>query len=241
MILKKLLFLFFVWLALRHPSPPAGVSQAFSDPRPLAPDSREYERRPFRPQPPRPTGRIVEAGNVGPGGLEVQCDLPPEMWRHNVESRGEGCCGFRSVDHAAHWQNVRQLWDFPEWLQAHGRPGGSYPEYMKEMIAAICLDRQAPAVEFLSYEGNDPHILDLALATGRMPAVTYDGKDGVHYDEPIAHVVNLVYLDEQWAAILDNNFPPTQLLWMSRQDFLARWSGWTVILLAPRPPAPPCN
>lgn len=80
-----------------------------------------------------------------------------------------------------------------------------------------------------------------------MPAVTYNGHDralGGHYPSVIAHMVNLVYLDAQSAAILDNNFEK-EILWMTRQEFLSRWTGkgngWAVVLLAPRPPPVPHN
>jgi len=206
-----------------------------------APDNKK-PRRPRRPSLPPITSSIVEGGNVGPGGIEVQVDLPEEMWKHNVTSRGQGCCVFRSIDHAAHWQNVPELWGFPEWLQKKGLSGGGYPGNVTERIKAICKERGVPETPYIQYEGGkDTTILELALATGRLPGITYDGMDGVHYHGRIAHMTNLAYLDDKMAAILDNNFPPDKLLWMSRADFLKRWSGWAVILLAPRPPAPPHN
>jgi len=87
---------------------------------------------------------------------------------------------------------------------------------------------------------HDPTILKLALKTGRMPSVTYDGHDP-HYNGSIAHMVNLIYLDDQEACILDNNFID-ELVWMSAREFFERWTGdggWAVILLAPPPPPPP--
>jgi hypothetical protein len=164
------------------------------------------------------------------------------MWKHNITSRGSGCCVFRSIEHAAKWQNVRELWDFAEWLQKKGLEGGGYPGNVKERITAICKDRNVPEPPYIQYDGGkDTTILELALQTGRLPGVTYDGRDGIHYHGSIAHMVNLAYLDSTHAAILDNNFPPDKLLWMSRDEFLKRWSGWAVVLLAPRPPAPPHN
>ena len=85
----------------------------------------------------------------------------------------------------------------------------------------------------------------IALKTGRMPSVTYDGHDP-HYSGSIAHMVNLIYLDDQEACVLDNNFVGEQeLVWLSRADFLQRWTGgsqgWAVILLAPPPPPVPHN
>jgi hypothetical protein len=97
---------------------------------------------------------------------------------------------------------------------------------------------------YLQYEGRDPTILKLALKTGRMPSVTYNGHDP-HYGErvSIAHMVNLIYLDDKQACILDNNFVgENELVWMSVKEFMDRWEdGWAVILLAPPPPPPPRN
>jgi hypothetical protein len=63
--------------------------------------------------------------------------------------------------------------------------------------------------------------------------------------QTIAHMVNLVHLDQKWAAILDNNFPGTYE-WMPREEFLKRWAhpggqGWAYVMLAPPPPPVPHN
>lgn len=113
-------------------------------------------------------------------------------------------------------------------------PGGGYPEKLDRMI-----NKYAAGAQYIQYEGRDPSVLDFALKTGRMPCVTYSGRDGVHYRGSIAHMVCLVHLDENSACILDNNYiGENELLWMSRSEFLERWSGWAVVLLNPAPP--PC-
>lgn len=211
--------------------------------RSLLPADQAVRRRPGPPAQPMPTAAgIVEAGPGGPGGREVMVDMPADFWRENIESRKQGCCVFRSLDHSSHWQNVAALFGFPEWLQKKGLPGGGWSGNVTERVAAIARERGLPEPMVFQYEGGkDATVLELALATGRMPAVDYSGADGVHYDKPIAHVVNLVYLDQEWACILDSNFPPDKLLWLPRAEFLKRWGGWAIVLLAPRPPAPPCN
>ena len=96
---------------------------------------------------------------------------------------------------------------------------------------------------YVQHTGGDESFLELALKTGRMPGVTYAGRDN-RYSGPIAHMVNLVYLDADQAAILDNNYPE-KLLWMSRKEFLTRWrdqgGGWAVVLLTPPASPPPYN
>ncbi len=177
--------------------------------------------------------------------VEVVCDLPVELRKHNISSGGEGCCVFRSLDHAAHYQNVPVLYGFPEWLVKKGLSGGGYDGNVTERIAAIAKDRGMTAPGYIQYSGKDPTILELALHTGRMPGVTYDGRD-IRYSGTIGHMINLIYLDKEHACVLDNNFVgENELLWMTRQEFLERWagqgSGWCVILLNSRPPSPPRN
>jgi hypothetical protein len=120
-------------------------------------------------------------------------------------------------------------------------PGGGYPEKVDAMIA-----KYGAGTAYIQYEGKDPSILKEALASGRMPAVTYNGHCPHYGNHTIAHMVNLVYLDDQWACVLDNNFiGENDLVWLSTRDFLQRWTGgqngWAVILLAPPPPPVPHN
>jgi hypothetical protein len=183
-------------------------------------------------------GKFVAGGSVGPDGQEVVTDLPQPLRMKNVGGRdGAGLCVFTSISHSARWQAERRLWELQTDMRKE--PGGGYPAKVDAMIA-----RYGKGAPYIQYEGRDPAVLELALKTGRMPAVTYDGRDGVFYRSRIAHMVNLVYLDAHSAAILDNN-NPDKILWMSRQEFLDRWtggrSGWCVVLLASRPPAAPHN
>jgi len=162
--------------------------------------------------------------------------LPVTQRTKNVGGRdGAGLCVFSSIGHAARWQNERRLVDFQKEMTQE--PGGGYPEKVDRMIA-----KYGKGTLYLQYEGHDSTILKLALKTGRMPSVTYDGHDP-HYRGSIAHMVNLIYLDDHQACILDNNFiGENELVWMSAQEFIDRWTGdggWAVILLAPPPPPPP--
>lgn len=192
-----------------------------------------------------PRTAIIPGGKDGPGNVHVTTDLPLELRLHNTGGRdGVGLCVFTAITHSSHYQNERRLWNLLQ--QMTHEPGGGYPEKVTAMIA-----KYGPGTRYVQYVGNDPAILELALKTGRMPAVTYNGHDSAsprrpdahgHYPTFIAHMVNLVFLDGQHAAILDNNFEK-EILWMTRDEFLQRWTGhakgWAVILLAPRPPPLP--
>lgn len=176
-------------------------------------------------------------GERGPGGEEPVCDLPTEYRMKNVGGRdGAGLCVFTSINHSAFWQQVEALQKFQKQMRAE--PGGGYPEKVDAMIA-----KYAKGVEYVQHTGGDEEFLTLALKTQRMPGVTYAGRD-TRYNGPIAHMVNLIYLDDKAACILDNNFPDKPL-WMTRKEFLDRWrdrgGGWAVVLLNSPPPPPPTN
>jgi len=203
-----------------------------------APQVKPAPREPT-PKSPWEFQKLAVGGPVSPNGhAEVTCDLPVSERTKNAGGRdGAGLCVFSSIGHAARWQNEKRLIDFQKQMQKE--PGGGYPEKVDRMIA-----KYGKGTPYLQYEGRDPTILKLALKTGRMPSVTYNGHDP-HYGEhvSIAHMVNLIYLDENQACILDNNFVgENELVWMSAKEFMNRWEdGWAVILLAPPPPPPPRN
>jgi len=229
-------------------------------PEPVKPEPRP--KKPDRPKPkpwgPRPCpgpgpcplegqeagGQPVEGGLSSPDGtVSVVCDLPESQRKKNIASKGLGCCVFRSIDYAARWQQVPELYDLPEQLVKAGIPGGGYPQKVDEVMR-----RFAPDAGYLNDTSGDPAILEAILATGRMPCVTYNGHD-CHYGmgQSIAHMVSLPYFDRAtgWACVSDNNFPEEgRFVWMSTDEFLKRWKGgggggWVCALLAPPPPPPP--
>jgi hypothetical protein len=177
-------------------------------------------------------------------GVSVTCDLPASsnLRQKNVGGRdGLGLCVFTSIGHAARYQDEHRLWDFQKNMQQE--PGGGWPEKVDSMIA-----KYGKGTLYLQYEGRDPSILEAALKTGRMPAITYDGRDMHYQGQHVEHMVNLVHLDKTLACILDNNFiGENELVWMSREEFLSRWyggqgrHGWAVILLSASPCPVPHN
>jgi hypothetical protein len=154
--------------------------------------------------------------------------------KRNIASKGLGCCVFRSLEYSAAWQNVPQLAGFPEWMVQNGVAGGGFPKKVDQLIPRISADRGMPPPRYLQYEGGDPSIIELALKTGRLPCVTWQGN----------HMLNCVYLDATKGAIVDNN-APERVQWFSRQVFISKWKqgggGWVAVLLAPSPPPVPRN
>lgn len=240
------------WWRQDRPSPPK-VSPL---PAPVKPKPKPPQpKKPKRPCPgPGPCpfqdkeagGRPVEGGRISPdGSVALICDLPASERKKNIASKGLGCCVYRSIDYAARWQQVPQLYDLPEQLVQAGIPGGGYPQKLDEIM-----QRFAPDASYIQDTSGDAGILEAILQTGRMPCVTYNGHD-CHYGvgQSIAHMVCLPFFDRQtgWACISDNNYPSeSSFVWMSPDEFLKRWKGsgaggWMFALLAVPPPPPPHN
>lgn len=202
-------------------------------------------KRPWRPRAEQLVGRITLGGQIGPDGQEVDCDLPLEQRLRNIGSRvdGAGMCVSTSITMSARWHNLRDWTTWRDWCARF--PGGGYPSKMDRQIKQYATERGITAPPYLQYEGRDLGVLRQALKAGLLPSVTYAGRDGVRYRGTIAHMVCLVYLSDSAAAIMDNNGPAAELIWMSAAEFAERWtggrSGWAFIWLAPPPPPVPRN
>lgn len=185
----------------------------------------------------------MDAAGPSHGGEEVAVDFPVSLRTRNVGgSDGAGLCVFTSIGHSARWAHVAELEDFQKWMRQY--PGGGYPQKVDAMIKRKC-GSNVPL--YLQYEGMDPSIIRAAIDSGRMPAVTYDGRD-MHYRSHIEHMVNVVAYSDKWVVVLDNNFiGENELVWLTPDEFRDRWigrggggrQGWAVVLLAPgAPPVP---
>jgi hypothetical protein len=179
---------------------------------------------------------------TAPDGTRATIDLPTSQHMRNVGSSldGLGLCVFTSIQHSAYWQNVRVLDGFREWVRRTQR-GGGWPGKVDKLFAQFCKEKGVAVPPYIQHTGGDAEFLELALKTGRMPAVTYDGRDDF-YRFQIAHMVSLAHLDAKRAAIIDNNRPGAWV-WMTRAEFLSRWrgnsGGWGFVLLDPPPPPHP--
>jgi hypothetical protein len=193
----------------------------------------------------------LDAASVGgptsPDGVELLCDLPSEFHRKNTASHGLGLCVFTSIHHAAMWQDVPQLQEFPKWVIDSNIPGGAYPQKIADLIPKICKSRGMTEPDWIQVESNDLEVLQLACKTGRMPSVTYCSSPTKRYNGgTISHMVSLVHACPKWFVVLDNNYvtPAGKAFeWMSPEEFLRTYScgraGWAVILLSAPPPPPP--
>lgn len=183
-------------------------------------------------------------GKLTPDGKsEIQCDLPAsEMLKNKGGSDRVGLCVFTSCEHSARWQSIPALIGFRDWMTRF--PGGGYPDKLKAMIAKLCAERGLPIPDYVQLQGREEilPVLKAACESGRMPAVTYSFSPTGRYNrQRINHMVSLVYLSDDWACILDNNYPgPDKLEWISAKDFLRTFTGggngWAVIFAVPGPP-----
>lgn len=185
-------------------------------------------------------------GRIAPNGAtQIHCDLPGQFHIKNVGgSDGAGLCVFTSCEHSGWWQNIRQLHGFQDWMKR--KPGGGWPEKVDKMLKEYCQEQGLPVPPYIQVEGKDLEILKLACRTGRMPAVTYSrSPTGRYGGGRIAHMVSLPHADDQWFAVLDNNYiGEDQYEWMSPREFEEANLGsavWSVIFLGPPPPPVPRN
>lgn len=251
LVLASLLFLGYSCL----PTPPKKSSPGIEPLFPLRPDDKKKPMLPWRRQEEEleeaeiesriPLETISLGGKIAPDNqTEIQIDFPLSEHIKNIGSKvdGAGMCVMSSIEMAARWSNMERLRGLRDWCAQE--PGGGYPEKVDRQIekyAKKVLNSEKP--DYIQYEGKDSQILKTALETGRFPAVTYSGRDRVRYSGSIAHMVCLAHLDDKWAAIWDNNGTPGELIWMTPQEFMTRWtdgsSGWAFIWISPPPPPLP--
>jgi hypothetical protein len=155
---------------------------------------------------------LPRSGNVAP-----IVDLPVALRTSNW---GGGSCVHASTVHLLYWQGQPELAQW--WRQTYS--GGEHASRLHERL------NQAHLQFAYTVEG-DVAFLEWALRTRRGAGITYFPN----------HAVNLVHLDEQRAGLLDNN-RVQQIVWIERQEFLARWrayGGWAwTLVYNPPPPLP---
>lgn len=194
------------------------------------------------PHPEFEMGKIELGTNQPPDGSKIQIDFPVERDLRNIGSRvdGKGMCVTTGFEMAADQSGLEVLKGFRDWCAKE--PGGCTPPKFHDQLRRYCAMKGVEVPRYLFYIGSDPEILKLALKSGRMPAITYFGFDGVQYKSRIAHVNNMVHFSNNLAGVYDNNYDRNKRIWMSEKEFIKRWAtdgaGWGIILLdAPPPPA----
>ncbi|MEZ6142323.1 MAG: hypothetical protein R3B84_17320 [Zavarzinella sp.] len=175
------------------------------------------------------------AGGPAHDGEEITCYFPTrEHLRNDVGKDDLGLCVFTSLEMAGIWCGNQSLLGLRDFMKNH--PGGGWPEKVDRYLK---IRDPQHTIRVLHHLDGDAEFLQRALAARQYVCVTYEGRDGIFYRSRVAHMVNLVHFSKRWAVIQDNNYPG-KWLWMSPEDFLARWrginGGWAMILLQPGPP-----
>jgi len=150
--------------------------------------------------------------------VNVPLGLRQRNW---LGSEGEGSCVHASLISVMRWQGKYELADL--WRRSYGDG-----EYMSRLAKKL----DANNVIYAYVTNGDVNFLEWACSTRRGCGVTVQGG---------AHMVTLVHLDNEWAAILDNN-DVDKFKWIPRATFIAEWKasyGWAVtVLYSPAAPLP---
>lgn len=179
-------------------------------------------------------GAMPVAAQDAPPSREPMVDLVTLNYvKKNLASRinNAGCCVFASQDASFRSQYRDDMDGYLEWVAAN-LPGGGYPSRVVEYIDAFCRAKNIAIPDYTQVVGEESlDAIREALEDGRSPAITYSG-DPSFYGGPVPHMVNCVYLDDQYAGVVDNN-RPDRVEWMSRDTFVKRHRhydrGWAII------------
>lgn len=149
-------------------------------------------------------------------------NIPPS-WRQGnwLGPEGEGSCVHATMVSLFRWQGREYMAEY--WKQKYA--DGENPWRLAEK-----LDREG--VRYAYTTDGDVKFLEWACTTRRGCGITVMGG---------AHMVALVHLDAEWAALLDNN-NTSEFLWIRRDVLIAHWKasrGWAVTpVYTPAAPLP---
>lgn len=166
----------------------------------------------------------VSKSLVGPDGKVVRTNMPLNLYIRNTGgSDGLGLCVFTSIYHTGVYQGL-PFYDFRKYMER--KPGGGWPEKVDRMVSEYCRAYKYDVPNYVHVYGlKSIDVIELAIRRGHMVCITW-GTDYSHYGgQTIAHMVNCVYLDKDWGAIVDNNFP-NEVLWVRRKTF-EKYAAWT--------------
>jgi hypothetical protein len=149
-------------------------------------------------------------------------NLPRPMRQSNWLGRQrEGSCTWATMISLLRWQ---QRYSTADWIRKN-YGDGEWPEDMAQK-----LDRAK--IRYAYVTNGDVKFLEWACKTRRGCGITVMGG---------AHMVALVYLDDKWAALLDNN-AVEKYIWVPRETLIAEWKasyGWAITpIYSPAAPLP---
>ena len=147
-------------------------------------------------------------------------NLPLSLRQSNWRGRqGEGSCTWAAMISLLRWQG---RYNTADWVRKNYGDGEWPEDFAKKLDQA--------GVRYAYVINGDVKFLEWACRTRRGCGITIMGG---------AHMVDLVYLDEKWAALLNNN-SVDKYVWVPRETLIAEWkasSGWAVTpIYAPAAP-----
>lgn len=160
----------------------------------------------------------------GRSDTEVVSERPvvniPQAFRQ-ANYLSSGSCVHASLITLLKWQG--QYDDAAKWRRDFG--GGEWADGLAKKM-------ESRGIRYAYVTNGDASFLEWACKTRRGCGITV--KSG-------AHMVTLVHLDKEWAAILDNN-DVSKFTWIPRDKLIAEWKssfGWAVTpIYTPAAPLP---
>ena len=134
---------------------------------------------------------------------------------------GQGSCTWATMVSLLRWQGRYRTAD---WVRQNCGDG-EWPGSMSEKLDGM-------GVRYAYTTDGDVKFLEWACRTRRGCGITVNGG---------GHMVALVHLDKNWAALLDNN-AVEKYIWVPRESLIAEWkasNGWAIApIYAPAAPLP---
>ena len=145
-------------------------------------------------------------------------NLPLKLRQSNW---GGGSCVHANMVSLFRWQGRYNTANY--WRSRYS--GGEYPGELARKL-------NANDIRYAYVTNGDVAFLEWACSTRRGCGITVQGGK---------HMVTLVHLDDEWAAILDNN-SVSKFQWIPRETLIAEWKaskGWAVtVIYTPAAPLP---
>lgn len=166
---------------------------------------------------------LLLVASSSPAAERPIVNIPSEFRKSNwLSPNGYGSCAHASFITLLRWQGRYETAKMWERKYSGGEWHTSFGKKLEKEGIRFAYTAEADDVSFLKW----------ACRTRRGCAVTVNGG---------THMVTLVHLDEEWAAILDNKFTEN-FIWIPREHFIAEWKAsysWAVTpVYKPSAPAP---
>jgi hypothetical protein len=210
-------------------------------------DEQILPRRPLRPimpAPVRPSRQPITSVIAGKeyDGRRITVDMPDHLYLENsVGTDRLGLCVYTSAENCAQFQNVVPIIGFRDFMKNYAPHGGS-PRKLAEWLAK----KTTEPLSYLQDTSANRVLFRKIMDTRRAVAMTYGYSHRyisfVNLTGEVDHMVTCVYLDDEYMAVADNNFPGT-FEWMPAEEGFRRWEmrggGWLFAFRNPPPPPKP--